>query len=234
MITDLAETYAAVKTTRSPEYNRRIAAHEIGGHAFVARALGTSVDFVTIIPDGEFAGRCVRRGAPSASLNLLDEWKQKPVATTEEIVNVCAQIGPLEIGAPRVETAEEIARAMVLITELVAGRVCERVLFPDHSPLPAEHDVIEAMAIASVVSASPAALVTYCEAEAGALIQGNLSVVSALTDALVEKGTLVGDEVDQIISATLAAETLAAEHERRKRWHDVIASASTFKAEHHG
>jgi hypothetical protein len=48
-------------------------------------------------------------------------------------------------------------------------------------------------------------------------------------------GTLAGDELDQIISSTIAAETLAADHEWRRRWHDVIASASSFKAErHHG
>jgi hypothetical protein len=230
MSDDLAETYALVKAARSPEYNRRIAAHEAGGHAFVARALGSSVSFVTIIPDGRTEGRCVRQGAPTASLNLLDEQEQKPAATTEEIVNICTQIGPLEIGAPRVEIAEESARAIVMITELVAGGTCESVLYPDHEPLPAEHDAIEALAIASVVSSSPAALLTYCRAEAEALIRANIDIVESLTDSVVAEGALSGSRVDSIIAACIARRSLDAEVERRKAWRDITARASSFEA----
>src|SRR6202795_1100822 len=68
----VAERYAsrgggdeAAVPGRSPELNRRIAGHEIG-HAFVGRCLGSHVHFVTIIPSGGFAGRCVRSGAPSS------------------------------------------------------------------------------------------------------------------------------------------------------------------------
>jgi hypothetical protein len=240
MIADLAETYAAVRATRSPEYNRRCAAHECG-HAIVGRALGSFIELVTIVPHGEYAGRCVRRGAPSRSLNLLDEQKvkeQTPAAlTTADIVALCAQIGAPELGAPRVDIAEEITRSQTNIIECLAGTVGERVIFPDLPPLPAEHDRAEARALAKVICASPLAvdsLLTYAEAEAEALIRDNRDIVEALTDSLVGKGTLSGDQVDAIISACVARRSLAAEHDRRRRWRDVIASANSFKAERRG
>jgi hypothetical protein len=240
MISDLAETYATVKAARSAEYNRRCAAHE-ASHAVLGRALGSFIELVTIVPHGEYAGRCVRRGAPSRSLNLLDEQKvkdQTPAApTTADIVAVCAQIGAPEVGTPRVDLAEEITRAQTFIIELLAGSVGESIMFPDLAPLPAEHDRAEARALACVVCASPAAidaLLAYCEAEAEALIRNNLDVVEMLTDALVEKGSLIGDEVDAIIAACVARRSLAAEHERRRCWQGIIANANIFLAEYHG
>jgi hypothetical protein len=234
------ETYAAVKAARSPEYNRRCAAHECG-HAIVGRALGSFIELVTIVPDGEYAGKCVRRGAPSTSLNLLDVQKlkeQMPTAlTTAGIVEICAKIGAPELGAPRVDIAEEITRSQTAIIECLAGTVGERVMFPDLLPLPAEHDRIEARALADVICTSPLpvdSLLAYAEAEAEALIRNNRDIVAALTDALVEKGTLSGDEVDAIIAACVARRSLAAEYERRRRWAGVVASASSFEVEHRG
>jgi hypothetical protein len=232
------EAYARVKSSRSLEYSRRCAAHEIG-HAVVGRAMGSVIELVTIVPDGVFAGRCVRRGAPSTSLNLLNEQKSEAAParrklSTADLVAVCAHIGAPEMGTPRVDLAEEITRAQVNIIELLAGTVCERIIFPDLPPLPAEHDRMEARALASVVCVSPLsidALLAYAEAEAEALIRGNLGAVSALTNALVEKGTLLGEEVDQIISATIATETLAAEQARRLQWQLRAENAANFKPE---
>jgi hypothetical protein len=179
MITDLAETYAAVRAARSPEYNRRCAAHECG-HAIVGRALGSFIELVTIVPNNEYAGRCVRRGAPSTSLNLLDETKlkgQTPTAlTTVDILDICAKIGTPEVGTPRVDLAEEITRSQTNIIECLGGAAGEAAMFPELPPLPAEHDRAEARAFASVICASPLAvdsLLAYAEAEARALIQAN-------------------------------------------------------------
>jgi hypothetical protein len=219
------DLYLAVKAARSAEYNRRVCAHEIG-HAYVARACGSFVEFVTAVPHGDFAGRCVRRGAPSSSLNLVDE--RKPAPTTEQIVDICEAIGPLEIGTPRVKCAEEITRAQTMIIELVAGNVCERVFFPDHEPLPAEHDLAEARALASVTCASPSALLRFAELEAETLIRAHLSVVTALIDDLIERGTLTGDEVDWIISAAVALET---ERCRRADWRARELAANSFQIE---
>jgi hypothetical protein len=242
MIADLAETYAAVRAARCPEYNRRCAEHE-SGHAIVGRALGSFIELVTIVPDGEYAGRCVRRGAPSRSLHLLDEQKLKEqtaaALTTTDIIDICAKIGAPEVGTARVDLAEEITRSQTAIIESLAGTVSERVMHPDLPPLPAEHDRAEARALASVICASPLAvdsLLAYAEAEAEALIRNNRDIVETLTDALVEKGTLSGDEVDAIIAACVARRNMAAEYERRRQWAGVIERANNFQAEqqHHG
>jgi hypothetical protein len=238
MTTDLAETYAAVKAARTPEYNRRCAAHECG-HAIVGRALGSFIELVTIVPHGEYAGRCVRRGAPSRSLNLFDEQncKEQVAPTTAEIVAVCAEIGAPQVGTPRVDLAEEITRSQTAMIESLAGSVGERIMFPDLPPLPAEHDRAEARALAGVVCAMPSAvdpLLAYCEAEAEAVIQANRDVVEALTDALVAEGTLSGDQVDGIIAACVARRSLAAEYNRRRRWRSVIENAHRFEAVHCG
>jgi hypothetical protein len=220
-------------------YRRRLCAHEAGGHAFVARALGSVVEYVTAISNGRFAGHCMRRGAPSAALALIvEDATDQIVPAWDEIdpptvVDVCAKIGSPQLGDPRVEYAEEAARAMTLITELVAGRVCEKVLFPDHEPLSADHDFIEARALASVISAAPDALLRFAEAEAEALIRAHLGVVTALVDALVEHGTLHSEQIDRIISDTVAGEMLASELLERQRWSQRTESAAKFRGDDH-
>ena len=129
--------------------------------------------------------------------------------------------------------AEEITRAMIMVTELVAGSVCERVMFPDLPALGAEHDLAEARALASTF-ASPAAIpamLSYAKAEAEALIRAHLPVVNALIDALVEHGTLSGEQVDQIISGAIAAEIVAAEHRRRRDLAQRAKNAAIFGAQ---
>jgi hypothetical protein len=208
------------------------AAHE-SGHALASRAVGSLVEHVTIVPDGEFAGKCVRRGVPSTSLHLLNEKAEASVEmpTTTDIITACAHIGAPEVGTARVDLAEEITRGQTLAIELVSGPMAELVMYPDLPPLPVEHDWAEARALASVVCASSSAvdaMLAYVKAEAEALIRDNIDIVEALTDALVAKGTLLSDEVDQIISACMARRAVAVEHEKRKRWQAVIASARQF------
>jgi hypothetical protein len=227
--------YATVKAARSPQYSAQIAAHE-SGHCYIAKAVGSAVDFVTIVPNGMFAGRCVRRGASSSSsLNFVDDRQPAPPpATTEELVSICEEIGPPKIGTRRIKFAKEIARAQIMCLELVAGTVCERVMFPNCPVLSAEHDAIEARALASVVCAAPAAVdafVGYAEAEAEALIRAHLGVVTALVDALVEKGTLYSEQIDRIINDAVAAEIVASELLERQRWSQRIECAAKFKGE---
>jgi hypothetical protein len=101
------------------------------------------------------------------------------------------------------ESAEFYVRAQINCTELVGGRACELLLYPDLPPLPAEHDHIEAHAFAAVACAAPPAvkaLIAYCEAEASALLEANLPVVLAPVEAIIERGTLTGAEVDDVIA----------------------------------
>jgi hypothetical protein len=214
---------------RSPEYNGRVAAHEVG-HAFLARALGSNVHSVTIVPGLGYEGRCMRSGPPS-QLNL----DENPEAETQEVVDVCARLEKLtpEIGSGRVESAEFYVRAQINCTELVGGRACELLLYPDLPPLPAEHDHIEARAFAAVACAAPpaiGALIAYAEAEASALLEANLPVVLALVEVIIERGMLTGAEVDEVIAAAVAQKTRDEERSRRIEWARVQQSAANFAA----
>jgi hypothetical protein len=185
-----------------------------------------------LIPTNGFAGHCLRSGAPS-SLNLVDET---PASTTDEIVDICARLEALtpQIGSSRVADAEAYIRAQVNAIELVAGRVAEQILFPDHPPLNAEHDHVEARAFARVAVATSAAvadLIRYAEAEAAAIIRENLDIARALIDAVMVRGVLDDAEVDMIIVLAVSARAVEAERQRRRDWRERAESARAFLAD---
>jgi hypothetical protein len=219
---------------RAPLMNRRIASHEIG-HCFLARALGNNVFAVTIIPDrrpGGYEGMCMRSGPPSQNYHLDDD---SATDETDEVVDICSRLERLmpEIGTARVEAAEFFVRAQSNVIELVAGRVCEQILYPDLPDLGAAHDRTEAKAFAAVAVAQPGAidaLIEYAEAEARALLLANLPIVHALVGALVERGTLTGAEVDEVIERAVAEKALADERARRAAWKIVEKNAADFAA----
>jgi hypothetical protein len=181
---------------------------------------------VEIIPHGVFSGRCIRTGFAS-SLALFDEKADVP----RDLVRICAEVGPPPPGASRVESAEAIVRVQVLITELLAGSVAERIMHPDLVPLNAEHDEIEARALAETCASNVDALLTFCAAEAESLIRAHLDVVKALVVGLLEKGRLYSGEVDQIIADTVGRRQIAEEHERRRQWAQRVKNAAAFQAE---
>ena len=75
-----------------------------------------------------------------------------------------------------------------------------------------------------------AALIKYCEAEAAALIRANIEIVQALVEALIERGILIGDEIDEIIAREVAVKALADERARRAAWKIVENNAADFAA----
>jgi len=86
---------------RTSERNRLIAGHEIG-HAFLARALGSTVHSCSIIPGDGFEGRVIRSGK-----SQLD-FTEYPRAGTEEVLDGCERLERLapEVGSGRVGTAK--------------------------------------------------------------------------------------------------------------------------------
>jgi hypothetical protein len=64
------------------------------------------------------------------------------------------------------------------------------------------------------------------------LIDAHKSAVVAIADALVERRTLNGDEIDRIIAGALAVADIAAERERRTQWMRTIESTKSFEADH--
>jgi hypothetical protein len=112
----------------------------------------------------------------------------------------------------------------------MAGEAGE-LLHPDLPVLGAIHDHTEAQSFAKIaVVASPAvaSLIEYCKAEARAILQQNVDIVRALVEALIARGTLLGDEIDEIIFRTKAAETIAIERQRRRDWQQRQESAARF------
>jgi hypothetical protein len=216
---------------RTPEYNRRVAGHEIG-HVWAMRALSNlPISHVSITRGDGFEGRACRADYEDSQCNLEDQ--------TGMILDGCARIETLApgLGSSRIESAELYIRAQTMVIELVAAGIAEKVLFPDLPPLRAEHDKIEARAVAAIACASPRsvdAMLAYAEAEAENLIRENLNVVLALVDALVASpnGKLTGQQVDVIIAAAIATSAVEAERVRRADWQARVANATAFQQAH--
>lgn len=227
----MSADYSKIKAARGPEATRFLAAHEIG-HAWVVLAQGNRLEYVTLMPRGAFAGHCMRRGAKS--LNFVDDRQPlsehpAPAAMTEDIADLSSKIGAPEFGVPRIHDAEAFIRMQSSAVELVAGDVCMRIMYPDLQMRDAEHDWIEARAFASVVCVAPDAFLRFAAAEAEMLLREHLHVVTVLIDQLSERGTLTGDEVEQIIHDAIPGEMLAREHERRREMQARAKSAEKFK-----
>jgi hypothetical protein len=177
---------------RSPEMDRRISIHE-AGHAAVGRLLKMPVAGSTINPVGGFCGLTWASGDLDATA---------PSAT----VDLCGQLSSLMpgIGESRDDLAVEILHTQHQILELVAGSLAEAMLCPATPPLPgAEHDQIEARALAGLICRSVSSVDAYlefCRVEVGALIESHRDIVQAVAAALIERRTLDGAQIDAIIS----------------------------------
>jgi hypothetical protein len=215
---------------RSADRNVRIAAHE-AGHALVGRCIGTHIHLCTIVPDDEqgYQGHTVRSG-PVTALELNDD---STILDTAEVMAICERLLELEpeIGANRIESSEAYQRCQGNIIELMGGEAGERLLHPDLPVLGAIHDHTEALSFAKIaVATKPAvgALIEYCKSEARGLLEQNIDVARALVAALIEKGTLLSDEIDAIISGTVVARSLEKERQRRTDWKQRELSAADF------
>jgi hypothetical protein len=218
---------------RDPIRNRRIAGHEIG-HALLVRAYGNSVLSVSIIPDAVNEGRCVRAGPAS---ELAFDESASPSQTHDQVLSICERLERLEelaaeeLGLGTSRGGESIVRLQHSIVELLGGQLAELLLFPDLAPLGAVHDFVEATAFAKVaVAASPSveALINYCESEARALLTANRDIIEALVEALVEAGTLDGEQVDTVIARQIALRSIETERQRRDDWRRCELSAAEF------
>jgi hypothetical protein len=198
----------------------------------LVRAYGNSVISVSVIPDAINEGRCVRAG-PASELS----FDESPSATHAEVLSICERLQRLEelaaeeLGIGTSRGGESITRLQHSIIELVGAEICELLLYPDLAPLGAVHDFVEVAAFARVaVAAQPAvkALIEYCKAEARALLTANRDIVEALVAALVEAGTLSGEEVDRIIAHQIALRSIAVEKFRRLDWQQRQQNAAEF------
>jgi hypothetical protein len=202
--------------TRQEDY--KIALHE-GGHVVVGRALGGEIGGATITPTEFFSGRVWGpNGDPSHLGSGFD---------------VCSEARPYlpRLGEPRSDAAELFTHAIGRCIELAAGTASEKLFFPDDESLAASDDQRQSSAFAELLCCTPPAIsafLVYAASEAAALLDEHRDVVIAVADALIERRTMTGEQIDQIIADALALEDLAAERERRAAWAKTIASAAAF------
>jgi hypothetical protein len=204
--------------------DRRIALHE-AAHLTVGRALGASFGGATIEENAElgFSGLC-----------WGPDFQSRFAGEVSSVIEQLDTLVPRD-GDARDDTAEIFQHVVTRITELTAGSEAEKLHCGD--AWAASDDRKQEQQLAALIFSTPQsaeAFIAACALEARAILCRHADVVEALTAALLEHRTLDGAQIDETISRAVAARELAEEHERRKRWHDVIASAHSFKAERHG
>jgi hypothetical protein len=96
-----------------------------------------------------------------------------------------------------------------------------------------EQDQQDAEQFARLMCVHPDAVddfITYARHEVRALLNEHASVVKALANALLERLTLTGAEIDAVIVNTLMLKDLAAEKSCRLDWVQRMLNAATFAA----
>jgi hypothetical protein len=199
----------------------RIAQHE-AAHLCVGRALGAQFGGATITEDPElgFSGLC---WGPN--------FESRFAGDTSSVIEQIDALMPKD-GDERNDTAEIYQHVFNRVTELAAGSQGEMLKFGD-AWTAGDDRVQERQLAALIYSSSEAAeaFIAACAMEARAILRRHEDVVDALAAALVLHRTLDTAMIDSTISGTVAARQLAQEHERRRRWQNVVASAGSFEVE---
>jgi hypothetical protein len=127
-----------------------------------------------------------------------------------------------------VDTQEQLAG-------LVAGIEAEKIIVGDAaSPAAAGDDYEKAKSIARSICSSDCSallLIEFARSEARTILSRHQAVLQAATDALLERRTLDGEQLDEIISAALARESGEREKVRRASWFATISRAAEFERE---
>ena len=206
---------------RTPELDHQIAVHE-AAHCLIGRIFDMPIAGVTIEPGPDFLAKVW--GPGSTHYSKLSDGGQE----------LLVQVQPLmpRIGESRNDLAPLISHAQVRCIELLAGRVAEEMFFPDQPVLGGDNDQRQAMAYARNVVCTDDAVadfISYTRVEAASLLERYHSMVEAVANALIERRTLSGAELDAIIASALAAQDLAAEHTRRDQMRRMYENAEKFK-----
>jgi hypothetical protein len=205
-------------TDRSAADDHRISLHECG-HALTGRVLSFALAGVTCDPRDGYSGLC---WGPSYSSKFADDNG----ASIVEQLNTAL---PRD-GEPHDESAMQIiAHCRMRIIELCAGSEAELLHLGD--AWPAVSDRAEEIHLARLVCSteeSALAFISACAAEARAILRRYKHVLIALTDELLAKRTMTGEEVDRVIATALAQKSIRQERERREDWKQRQANAQDW------
>jgi hypothetical protein len=208
---------------RTLEQDKRLAAHE-AGHCFMRRVFDRAIGGATIVAGDGFSGLVWSDDGDCSKLG----------SDGEEVLAEFNSIAP-RIGESRNDAALLIIRASQRAVELLAGDAAEAVLHGGKPLLNANNDWKQAQAYAAIVCVSSTTISDFLDfafAEATALIEKFRPVVQALADALLERQTLDGKEIDQVIAAALVAQDSAAERLRREQMKLMHDNAQKFLQEY--
>jgi hypothetical protein len=215
---------AAIGVDRSALDDWRVSLHE-GGHVIVGRALGSQVGGVTIVEGPDYGGLT---WGPTGNASHLSSAVDDQPDLCEKVANLMP--GP---GESRANAADIFAHVHVRIVDLMAGTAAEALLHPSCPPWVAHSDIRQARQLASIICTSEAAIDAYLNfaaEEAKAIVLQHRSAILAIADALMIERTLDAAQIDNIIAATTARETMRAENERRARWRATEQNAAEFSA----
>jgi hypothetical protein len=177
-----------------------------------------TIGYATLEPGAGFAGRVVGIGGDTANLGTS--------------ARICAEVQTFwpSLFEPRDDCGPFFLHAVNRATELAAGSIGEVELI-EGPPLEALDDRKQSLLFAKLVCASPRSVEAFLEfaaVEARNLIAANRSVVLELATALVERRTMTGDEITQLVASALTRQDLAIEKRRRADMARCLASAQAF------
>jgi hypothetical protein len=136
-------------------------------------------------------------------------------------------------GEDRSEKADVYQSVLDAVTELMAGKVAEKMLLEGEASFAAD-DRRQAAELAALICKTPQAIeafIVFSERQALDLLSEHVTVLMSLQIVLRIRRTMSGEEIDRAIATALAAEASAIERIRRKRWQRVIENAASFEAE---
>jgi hypothetical protein len=201
--------------------DRRIALHE-AAHLCVGRALGAQFGGATIEenPDLGYSGLV---WGPDYSPQ--SRFAGQP--TTSSVIEQLDELMPRD-GDTRDDVADVYKHVHTRVVELTAGSEAELLHLGD--AWEATDDRNQEQRLAALIYSSPEAQATFieaCRVEARAILRRHADVLEALGAALIEHREIDGPLIDQVISRAVTARQLRQEHQRRRRWADVIERAKT-------
>src|ERR1700730_11417537 len=124
------------------------------------------------------------------------------------------------------------------VVELAGGMAAERLLWPDRPPKFARSDTRKAIGFASRMCdrsrKSVAALLESARTEAARILAAHRAALEAVTLALLERQTLDGAEIDQIILEAELSPAMRVEKLRREQMKEMMAGAEAFRIVHGG
>ncbi|MFA0753360.1 MAG: hypothetical protein IMHGJWDQ_001132 [Candidatus Fervidibacter sp.] len=196
------------------EKEKRILAYHESGHALVSKLLKGEVTKVTIIPRGLALGYTLNLPQEDRYLmsrqELLDEMTVMLAGRAAEELT----FGEITTGAASdLERVTELARRMVCEFGM-SDRLGPVTLGRKAGPIFLGRDIVEdrnySEAIANEIDKEVRRLVEECYERAKQLLQENRAALDAIAHRLLEKETIDGEELDELLASigvTVAAES---------------------------